>query len=594
MTLNCSTLQTHYELTMEFRLPTQLQQKLTAYDPTLKALAELHKTSNTTKKTKYPLGKPNQLIPTEVVPASLYNDAIDNINSQAAPNRYQLFTRFIDQDLVPYAILYHYEQVWYAAWLPPKHKKDEYIYGYSYAFKDNASTHKMLPVKIRTQLNELSTYQINRIQYFTYSTTINKQDIIDGCNNSNWNIANVQSYYKKSRNLYQQLHLFENQLYKTIPIWSDSRSVFARLQATNPAIALFANITRGHLAGSDYWKEHDMTKATISYELLFNLIVYYAHKTGYSGESYRNLNKVLHIIATPFFKKWIQSRCDEINTRYSDPHNELITNICAPWYQILALFEAIDWVNEVWPNCPIDYYQSHIDQLLSFRVRRRGTPLTQSWLNKHMPVASFFSILEKEYDKEINDTNTRYVHDAHLQTLRFNYNNWSDTVAMLDSIFAYNESTTEPLALDVPKRWRLMEFHDHVQSIAWKVRHKNESLPQDLFPEPIKLTLNKTKWTFFQPIDTHQLAAWGQAVRNCVGSASGYVEGIRKKKHFIVLCMIDGKPKFTIQLEVHLGMMSVKQIAGIANATLTEEERELYTTAFSQALTQQESALASA
>jgi hypothetical protein len=41
-------------------------------------------------------------------------------------------------------------------------------------------------------------------------------------------------------------------------------------------------------------------------------------------------------------------------------------------------------------------------------------------------------------------------------------------------------------------------------------------------------------------------------------------------------------------------MMSVKQIAGIANARLTEEERELYTTAFSQALTQQESALASA
>jgi uncharacterized membrane protein len=58
--------------------------------------------------------------------------------------------------------------------------------------------------------------------------------------------------------------------------------------------------------------------------------------------------------------------------------------------------------------------------------------------------------------------------------------------------------------------------------------------------------------------------------------------------------MIDGKPKFTIQLEVHMGMMSVKQIAGIGNARLTEEERELYATAFSQALTQQESALASA
>jgi hypothetical protein len=43
-----------------------------------------------------------------------------------------------------------------------------------------------------------------------------------------------------------------------------------------------------------------------------------------------------------------------------------------------------------------------------------------------------------------------------------------------------------------------------------------------------------------------------------------------------------------------MGMMSVKQIAGISNARLTDEQRELYTTAFSQALTQRESALTSA
>ena len=579
---------------MQFRLPTQLQQELLAYDPALKALAKQQKTTNKTKKATHPLGKPNQLIPTEVLPASLYNDAVDNINSQAAPDRYQLFTRIIDRVVTPYAILYHFEQVWYAAWLPPKGQEDQYVYGYSYAFKDNASAHRMLPYPIRNQLNKLSTYQVGRVQYFTYSKLVTKQDIIDGHDGKNWNIPSVMSYYKKSGNLYQQLNAFAGQLYSTIPVWSDSRSTFARLQAINPACVIFTNDYRYGQECKDYWQQHDITKAVISYDLLFKLITHYAHGSGYDGDIYRKLNKLLHIIATPFFKKWIQARCDEVNTNFYNPKNQLLKSIHAPWSQIHVLFNTISWVYEVWPNCPIDYYQSHIYQLLSFKSTRHGSLLTQAWLNKHMPVASFFSILEKEYDKEMNSTRTRFTYDEELQHPRFYYSNWSDTISMLDTVLAHNECATEPLTLDVPKRWRLMEFHDHIQSVAWKVKNKNESLPQDLFPEPVKLELGSSKWTFFQPVDTHQLAAWGLAVRNCVGSASGYADGVRKKKHFIVLCMIDSKPMFTIQLEVNMGMMSVKQIAGIGNARLTDEQRELYTTAFSKALTQRESALTSA
>jgi len=585
---------------MQFRLPTQLQQELLAYDPTLKALAKQQKVINSkTKKATHPLGKPNQLIPTEVLPVSLYNDAIDNINLQAAPDRYQLFTRIVEGAVTPYAILYHFEQVWYAAWLPPKHQKDQYIYGYSFAFKDNASAHKMLPHRVRKHLyvdnpNKLSTYQLGRVQYFTFNKLVTRQDIIDGYDAKNWNIPGAQAYYKKSGNLCQQVKAFEDQLFNTIPMWSDSQSTFARLRAINPASVIFTN---GYHYGQEcrtFWQQHDITKAVISYDLLFKLITHYAHDSGYDGDIYRQLNKMLHIIATPFFKKWIQARCDQVNAMFNDTSNQYLKCIRGPWAQIHVLFNAIAFVYDVWPECPIDYYQTYIVQLLSFKSTRQGTIITQAWLNKHMPVASFFSILEKEYEREINNTHTRYYYDSDLQCPRFYYSNWSDTVSMLDTILAHNACATEPLTLDVPKRWRLMEFHDHVQSVAWKVKNKNESLPQDLFPEPVKLELGSSRWTFFQPVDTHQLAAWGQAVRNCVGSASGYADGVRKKKHFIVLCMIDSKPMFTIQLEVNMGMMSVKQIAGIGNARLTDEERELYTTAFSKALTQRESALASA
>jgi hypothetical protein len=144
-----------------------------------------------------------------------------------------------------------------------------------------------------------------------------------------------------------------------------------------------------------------------------------------------------------------------------------------------------------------------------------------------------------------------------------------------------------------PKRWRIEEFHDYVQAENWKIKNPNQSLPQDLFPAPVKIELGSSKWTFFQPIDTHQLGEWGQAVRNCVGNASGYAEGVRKKQHFIVLCLIDGKPQFTVQLEVNNGSMFVKQIVGLSNSRLSSEQQELYTTAFGQALQARESELVS-
>jgi len=147
--------------------------------------------------------------------------------------------------------------------------------------------------------------------------------------------------------------------------------------------------------------------------------------------------------------------------------------------------------------------------------------------------------------------------------------------------------------LEAPKRWRMPDFHDYVQAEAWKVANRKEALYQDLFPQPIKVNVSGSDWTFFQPVDTHQLAQWGQAVRNCVGSSSRYAEDIKKRKHFIVLCMIDGKPTFTIQLDVSMGVMNVVQIAGVANQRLDDEQREQYSQAFKQALQSREKELSS-
>jgi hypothetical protein len=65
-------------------------------------------------------------------------------------------------------------------------------------------------------------------------------------------------------------------------------------------------------------------------------------------------------------------------------------------------------------------------------------------------------------------------------------------------------------------------------------------------------------------------------------------------KTCFLLCLIDSKPNFTVQLEVSNGLMSVKQIVGLSNTELTPEQQELYTTAFGMALQARESELVSA
>jgi hypothetical protein len=209
-----------------------------------------------------------------------------------------------------------------------------------------------------------------------------------------------------------------------------------------------------------------------------------------------------------------------------------------------------------------------------------------------MPVASFFNIITKHLEESKTKMHSCTISRSTGLT-QYYFNEWKDTLQMLDKVLSAKlDSGEEPLA--PPKRWRIVEFHDYVQAESWKVSNANHKLPQDLFPAPIKVLQGTQAWTFIQPMDTHQLASWGQAVRNCVGDASSYADGVRKKKLFIVLAMLDNKPTFTIQLEVDSGMLSVRQIRGVSNTVLTSHQEDSYTQAFAKALKLQESRLQSA
>jgi hypothetical protein len=582
---------------MEFKLPANLQSKLIAYDPELKALARTER-SATTKKSKYPLGNPPALIPTHIVNDISFQIAVDGINTNLVPRRFREFTRVTAAGNITHAVLYHYEQCWYAAWLPPEDKKDDYVYGYSYAYKDTATARKTLPTQIKHEVEQCNYVPVGKTTFITYTKLITKEDIINGLDRYYWNIPSVRSYTKKSQDMYEPIRRLEKQIEISIPQWEDSRNIFQRIKVKCISDVLVYEDCK-------LWDTHDKFTWLPSAELI-NLIKSTDKEelskimlSGHVG----NLDKykdIIHIIDTPYFRKWMQAQCNETIRRFNDPNTKTEKEITQPWNKVFRLFQQIYLVHAVWGDkCSLDYYQNNIDVLIAVRFIANyhcsRISAVKDWLSTYMPITSLFTMLNKFYDvKQIEVANASSEQrrlsrsfDRDCGTYRWTFRELEDTISMLSTVVETKE-------LAPPKRWRIVEFHDHVQAEAWKITNVNQSLPQDLFPEPIKVQHNDQQWTFFQPIDTHQLAAWGQAVRNCVGNATSYADGVRKKQHFIVLCMINNQPQFTVQLKVSTGMMIVDQIAGVSNASLTSEQREDYTQVFGQALQEREKVLASA
>jgi hypothetical protein len=583
---------------MQFQLPQNLQQQLLAYDPELKKLVREQKQTSPKAKPKYPLGNVNDLIPFHIVSASKQQDASDYINSHSVENRIYKFTKFINVEVdgikateeVVHAFIYHFESLWVAVWLPGPN--DNYIYGYAHAYKNTTAATNMVSMwrtNLHTEDNHAyvkygrSEFRVCRQNVtFDYIKTMRSERL--------WAVS--QSW-GKGTNISAVAMRFEQQLRKVIPIWTDSTNMFDRIKCKSIANALTTisgDIELMNAELSDWVPTFDTIKHIIN-----NIDDRSYTYTSANIDGYRGTKNVLSVINTPFMRRWIQARLDESITAYNDPANNMQSNILHPWNQIRHLIKHISYVQRIWPNCPLDYYQNHLQIMLQvdpYNVVSGEGQLGQ-WLQQHMPVASYFKIISKFYYQQLDEMvqqsyKREYMLSGSTGMLMFCMHEWRDTLNMLDNLLAHGK-TVEP-----PKRWRITEFHDTLQAESWKIKHPNTKLPQDLFPQPIKVELDDTRWTFFQPHDTHQLAAWGQAVRNCVGSAKNYADGVRKKQHFIVLCMVDGKPQFTVQFDLRNSMMNVKQIAGISNARLTDEQRAQYQEAFRLALQELDKQLESA
>jgi len=541
---------------MQFQLPSNLQQHLVKYDPELKKVIAAAKP----KVTRNTLGLPDDLIPTHIVSKEELLQAVTNINADPIEDRYRVFQK--DTGEVK-AIIYHIESLWVAAWLPKP--GEDYIYGISFAFKPGAFKKINIPYGKDGRLFNIDNViprKYGRIDFCTWTDYITKDSIEAGLTIPYWT-HNATSYKQKLVQIKRGIKLFTDQLQQTIPHWKDygTHKMFKRLdpKTNNYKYILRILEERPSVPGVELYKWYLDPDNT-------------------------------YILDTPWFKRYINTESQKIIDAFNHPDTKSPQVLLDMHDDIKKILRWINRVLKIWPACPVDYLQTAISNnifktltIYSLYYSLSSPDLVHAWLNTYLPVESFFKIITK-FTEEWLSRCTNYSH-----TTKYNatFSSLRDTITMLDQILTAGET------IDPPKRWRIEEFHDHIQTKAWTIKNPNQELPQDLFPTPIKVLDEEQNWTFFQPKDTHQLSQWGQAVRNCVGTADSYANNVKAKKAFIVLCMCNNKPQFTVLLKVSDGVMHVDQIVGLSNARLNDIERSKYENMFSKALQLREEELKS-
>jgi len=591
---------------MHFNLPDQLALEVAGYDQTRKKLAAAMAAEdrNKNKRQTFPCGRPSNMFPKHVIKDSDWDTTVEALNKEKAPDKFHLFTKPVfGQEPEPIAVVYYHRQLWVAAWLP-RSKDDSYLYGLTIAYRDTAAARKQCTDTYIPSRRTLGKYMFNQLDeskmlprvkdgrsYWYRKTILMTQDeIMDGYTANYWKDPNRSEHhlksYGKTWQMYRAVQKWENQLAKDIPQFKGGSNddIFTRLDPENNK---FENIM------SSYWSRPR----------------WLGHDAKYIHDVDDILNKLRKLFRAEYMQdvlsaKWFRSLVlNAMNDTKVIHENNIAQNMydreaLKPPYAIIYQFLlSVDEIKEVYRDIDHNLLHSKFDWLSKLELPNYCSTTGHPWMRENLPVESFLNMLYQKYkhiserDQQRSESGGYFLSTDSATGQRHVYmTDWRDTYQMLTQCIIAGRTDNIK-----PRRWRLMEWHDHLMAETWKISNPNVDLPQKLFPQPIKVEQcndgEDVKYSFFQPHDTHQLAAWGRAVRNCVGGGHGYADGIKKMRHLIILTMIDGQPRYTIQLSVDNGVMTVNQIADIGNRRLLEVERSNVEDAFKLALTKREEQL---
>ena len=594
---------------MQFQLPDQLSLECIKYDETRKKLATPNKPAK--KKSPYPKGNVITLgmIPEDVCPLRKQQEVIDHINQAPASEAVVRLTKpdGVLGEVKIYGVVYYFKHFWVAAWLPNR-KDDGYYYGITVAFKDNATARKTfhgsmfrsdktLGAALIPDISHMRSERIGRTDWCV-TTQFITQDLINDGYTSDYYIDpdgnHRASMYGRgsSEAIRNCVHEFRDQLFSNIPQWHNCNRQYWNLwkRTTPESNTIYSCLKemRIHQFFSDL-KFEDWQHTPDFY-----LNRYQKH------DSYRCVPKDL------LTSKWFRQKVTRAYTQSAaafntaDPMKADMQPVYQPFARICRFLYSVIELTALYPDINLDLLKSRYDELLEveFDFCRYAHDKSGQWVREHIKPESMLNMIERyrieEIERVTEQSKSRTINsfytDDETNTWKFHLSNINDALSMLNQVLNQNtihshDDNYVPLN-PMPRRWRHQEWHDHLMAETWKIKNPKVDLPQKLFPQPVKAN----GFTFIQPHDTHQLAQWGKAVRNCVGSSS-YAEGIKKFKHLIVLAMLEGKPRYTIQLKIDNGMMHVSQIADVGNKPLDDQQRSQVESAFGNALQQRESQL---
>jgi hypothetical protein len=578
---------------MQFQLPQSLLKQVVAYDPVLKPIYQkIEQAKNPKNPNAGPrlnLGVIDCLIPTDLISAEDQVKITTNLNQQEVARR--IYQHDDDKCVV---LIAHHKSQWMAWWFikpsyllghPEVAKQHNYLFGFSLAFKNTSAAIEKFDgenlslgwsSRNSKDLIRFDTYgkrsevKTGRFKFIVKTVCITEEMVLGGVNvipcRDKMNSYSTSMRHKRDA-MYNWIELFSH----SIPRWQDE-SLFSRvMEQGDIRVCVFgANTVAG-----------DKSERSFNDILMESSIPYYR------DGSTEFIEKVSQVLNTPYFKKEANKTFDEVLKLYSDPGTERKSEVKRPVSLFYHKVEKLHHFMRIYDNATLDHLQQMWE--LAGNISSIRVPSAQGvidWLRENMPITSFIQIIAKKVEENADRLkNERYL-DYRTGTYLVTLHELNDTLSMIEQLHKHQHgyNGSEKLELARPNRWRINEFHDYLAAECFKISTPNEKLPQDLFPQPIRIEEAGQKYSFFQPCDVHQLGSWGKAVRNCVGSADSYHKGIKSKTHFIVLVMLNNEPRYTVQAKLRNGQLTVEQIADVCNKSLTPGQRSMYEKTFGQAL----------
>lgn len=205
------------------------------------------------------------------------------------------------------------------------------------------------------------------------------------------------------------------------------------------------------------------------------------------------------------------------------------------------LIKNVKIIQSIWSYISFDIVLNNISILEIVNLKLDDNQI--EWLRKNIKVESFLNMINRYYEK-VGCIETK--------------NTFNDTFDQLKKLLSDDVKVTPP------KRWRMVEFHDHISYLYLENTTQNNPIKTLISP------YTSGEYTISQPKESLELVMWGKRVRNCVAS---YEERIGDSI-WIFMVTKNGVPTFTVETDVSK-KFNIKQIVSQCNGSVSSEDQNL-------------------